>query len=1111
MASKKKTPNPMSEYLLKLQLIVSNTEFKNKEEADKYETLESRLAGDNYVDALLEKDVFDSYEFTEKTIKSVLTELKYPDDVIRKCIANPQLIPTGVSNALVKYARSIRIASYKEPNKYYLNLMGQPLIGTDPVFPVEDAFYALYQSEGIFHKECPIHLLPTKQMELYMNSDYFKKLIQEYPDVEYLRHMGSNSIPLTVSRKAKDGEIMKINISKLETTHEIFGKVSVSPDIVHQFVNVYEKTRRYVYNTLRGDFALIYPNYNSFIRLLTIYITMGTCMNEFMHKSTKLIYMNNAIANDYFSLYGLPSVLMESNSLINFLKKFRQLLMDKGTNTVYRVKDIIGYQYTDIFTLVMVKQQVFKNGYPIYYKDPDTGEMKPQQNIYFRRMGTADDNTSYFQFRNEKKNYTVEEITSGDPRWWNTPEVQQMIQEMNYTLSNSKYIQLSTTMDMDDIWWQTCILLRGLLDNRKETQFTNIGLTQSLNGTNNINVFEAALILIIMMTWNHTDFLGDHFSGDLYLPNGNYVHQSNLGKCVDMLFNGLHDDGSPKDLEEGGPYQVSSFNFDIAIKNKNRYDTLKKYEYLQPELMERLDSILAREHVNVGEALMKDIKYLFKYLETKLRTASTIREFRQVTDAYNWLFLVDPYRKDWIPVDEFSTYELLKQSYGITDADLMSLYRFFQGMNPNTIDEDGSHGYQTLTDDDKYITFYPGISDKQMDYIEEDIPSEFGFPKGTKLGIIMGDNPNFSSKLLGLTKVWGYSNNEKVFEFVIQLDKLGRIVYLDMLQSYADINDYIWQIEDLYDASDVGSDVDSDISNKKKYGCSMIIYRLDSDITKLYIPDLLNRSTNVLDVYPEFNNTEFLRSFNQVMESWTCSAINDSALSVVLKNNYRDIIQDKVMLDISNSQYGPRSFEALLFLTNPKLYRDIVQYRGDGEQLLIYMRSIIRALESYTHSPLPALEFEATGKDEYIRILKEVITYFKSYMVEFTKSEFQYIFGGLFDHGGNSNMLALFDEINHVTLRMLPRDVLHLYDVSCAKARVIVKDDISNFLYDEALFRIKAKYSVLKQLGYEIWFDHDEYIDMEPFDNLSDDTVLIAEIHEDTSGTYKIIINQENM
>ena len=47
-SQKSRSKNPMSEYLLKLQLIVSNTEFKNMAEARKYETVESKLNGEKY-------------------------------------------------------------------------------------------------------------------------------------------------------------------------------------------------------------------------------------------------------------------------------------------------------------------------------------------------------------------------------------------------------------------------------------------------------------------------------------------------------------------------------------------------------------------------------------------------------------------------------------------------------------------------------------------------------------------------------------------------------------------------------------------------------------------------------------------------------------------------------------------------------------------------------------------------------------------------------------------------------------------------------------------------------------------------------------------------------
>lgn len=58
--------SPISEYLLKLQLIVSNTEFKNKTEANKYETLESAEAGNIYVHAVNKTDTFELYQYDSK-------------------------------------------------------------------------------------------------------------------------------------------------------------------------------------------------------------------------------------------------------------------------------------------------------------------------------------------------------------------------------------------------------------------------------------------------------------------------------------------------------------------------------------------------------------------------------------------------------------------------------------------------------------------------------------------------------------------------------------------------------------------------------------------------------------------------------------------------------------------------------------------------------------------------------------------------------------------------------------------------------------------------------------------------------------------------------------
>ena len=1037
MNNQQKAQNPMSEYLLKIQLIITNSEFKNNTEANEYETLETKLAGDAYIKAVNGTDTFDSYTYDPIKVYNTLEKAGYTDEQIHHYLSTLQTIPQSIKNQLMSDERAILISKYVEKNKYYARLTGTPFVGNDSEPPEEvvlipDEFYMLYKTDNVLERNQPIHEMPLKYQELFMNSDYYKKALKEYPNVKYLQYIGSNKIPITISRAAKDGAILRINTSKLSTYHPIFGNVSVSPDIIHSYVSSYNKTRDYVYGKLRGNFSQIYPNYDSFIRFLTIYLSIGNALNEFMHKSTSMISMNEVTANSFFMLYGLPSVIMGGASMNEFLTKFRMLLVDKGTNTVYRVKDLIGYEYTDIYTLVMVKQQCFENGIPLYYYDED-GTKHPKYNIVFRRLGTTSDNTSYFKSRESDVTYSYEEIRDGDPRWWNTPEVEQMLYDMNYSLSNSKYIQLSTHLSMTDIWWQCTILIRGLLDMKQETNFTKLNINYNINGSSELSIFEAILVLIILMNWHLIDANERHLNGDIYLPNGYYDGKYT---CLDLLFNGLYsacrykqnqiytksqlvgikpdelyevtetftsdntkgtvseslqydvslnhlkrvngiDDGKPKQLKLGAPFKISSFNFRIRGEQPELYYSIKSMEYLEPDkLLPMLERVLDREYSNIGEVLMKDIRLIYKYLETKLREARTISEFRQVTDVYSALFLVDPQR-DWYDDTQFNTDAVLMDEYNITLLELDSLKRFF---HQNEID-------------------------------------------------------------LNVT-----------FE-----DKLYPISLYQVLNT---------------NASDV----------------------------------------EVLTIYP-FRNDEFVNAFSESMKTFVSNQLLSSFISSNIKNNYQSIIIDKVALDVGNTSDGPKSFESLLFRTNQSLYKYIMDTKKNGENSLMLMRSIIKTLENYTNSKLSGLEFNALGVDEYFRILKDVISYFKSYMIEYTKDEFVYIFDGLFDMGGHSNMLSLHDEISHTTLNILPVDSLALFDISHIESYNNMNDSGMTGVYDEMIVRIEGKYSDMLNTGYEVWYDDGKRISKVPFD-IDPETKLVvnlAKIEDSSVSSYKIIINIKNL
>lgn len=975
--------NPMAEYLLKLQLIITNAEFKNDEEAKKYETLESKLNGEAYVRAVLKEDLFESYQYDGRHVYDLLMSCGYSDERAQVLMNNPMMIPKDIREILLEEERSLLIANYVEPNKYYVTLSGKPFQGdkytpADEVLRIPDEFYERYRADTVITRSEPIHELPSKYQELFMNSEFYPEYIKKYPECIYLRYIGSNSIPIEVSRKARDGDIMRINEHKLSTYHSIFGNVSVDPTIVHAFSNIYRSTRDYVYQTLRGDFSSIYPNYNDLIRFLTIYMSIGAAMNEFQKKSSKLIYMNNVTANNLFMLYGLPSVIMEGAPMIEFLKKFRLLLMDKGTNVVYRVKDLVGYQDTDIYTLVMVKQQEFKEGKPVYTYD-EKGNRQPVSRIVFRRLGTTDDNTSYFKFRESKKEYDWRDIADGDPRWWNDPTTEAMLQDMNYTLSNSKYIQLSTHMSLSDIWWQCVIFLRGLLDRRQETSTTTIGINRDINGSSTMTVYDAVLSLIIMMQWQLVDFNGRTLSGDMYIPMDGY------NQCIDMLFNGLDVDGSPLPLKEGRPFKIASFNFDVRSTDMERYQALQAYDYLDPDyFVPMVDKVLDLSNTNTGDMLMTDIKLIYKYLESKLRSSRTIHEFRQASEAYNLLFLVDPIR-DWFDNSNLETDKLICEKYGIQQIEFEQLKYFFHA-------------------------------------------------SGTPL---------------------------------------------------ADKTDYV------------------------------TIHYNDTDY-KIYLYDVLNENVYLYEIDGEylFRNHTFVGLFEAaitISNSDRDKRVRRSTLSQIVKDNYQRIIIDKVNIDLGSSIYGPTTFENLLMMENPTLYEYMLQQKADSnENIITMLRAIIKALEQYSNSSLAALECKALGSEEYFRILKEVITYFKSYMIEFTKDEFTYIMGGLFDNGGNSDMLKLFDEIAHGTMEIAPGDSLTLYDVSHATTQYTFGDDNTGVMYDDVLFRLKAAYKDIKNTGYDIWYDDGKRITKKGF-SIDDDTEIVANIVHDKSGGIKIIIHVNNL
>ena len=131
-------------------------------------------------------------------------------------------------------------------------------------------------------------------------------------------------------------------------------------------------------------------------------------------------------------------------------------------------------------------------------------------------------------------------------------------------------------------------------------------------------------------------------------------------------------------------------------------------------------------------------------------------------------------------------------------------------------------------------------------------------------------------------------------------------------------------------------------------------------------------------------------------------------------------------------------------------------------------------------------------------------------MVEFTQDEFVYMFGGVFDNGGNSDMLRLYDEIAHARLRMIPKDSLTMFDVSKWTTKLKMPDDNVDMMHDEVLFRLRGRYDNLLYIGYEVWYDDGEWISTNPLPGIGSDDIVVANVVR-AGNTYRIIINKDNV
>lgn len=559
--------NPMANVYKDFVKILNNMTIKYSYLAEKYETLETKQNADAYIEAKNKNDSFFTYHnYTMQDLDAV----EIYDYTLREEILSDNLknVPLDKQEKLVELKRNQVIANFEEQNNYYRLINGYPPIETKPT----DYHYItskIAESYGI-DRSIPIHKLQDyynlqksgegdRIINLIDGLGIIRQLRKNFPEEEYLNYIGSDRIDIIKARQAKNFEILKLN------------RVTIKNNIFDAFLDMYDKCREYFCCTIyNSQFRTFFDYYDNFMAMcIMLMTTQQLIMKQIPYEVERNffdIYGVQMLYNAYNVPYDLDIDEETQNAIVQNLNLF---INHKATNKViYDIAKILGFPNLKAYKYYLAKEHKFDiYGAPIFqYKEQfnnDTGEYEiipdyeAMYDMYFQKEELNEDD--FIQSFNSKVNKVdYEEITTGDPFWWEDQNLYQRKWEVDYNFVETKYLSLGLSYSMTSVIFENILLLKLLMQQRDSIQDITISVPKILDGVN-VPIFDLVILLICLVTKRH------HLTGEIISIPTQVIN------VLDYLQN----------VEGGSEYLVDTFSFDFdyfitddGIKN---IEEIKKY------------------------------------------------------------------------------------------------------------------------------------------------------------------------------------------------------------------------------------------------------------------------------------------------------------------------------------------------------------------------------------------------------------------------------------------------------------------------------------------------------------------------------------------------------
>ena len=983
--------------------IVKNVVIKYNYLAEKNETLESKMNGDQYLTAMNKMDSFNDYtsytrEDCEKAGMTNNTDISIIINGMRGIsslnsseqsyyIKRYNQLVKQYGDAILQVRRQRVIDEYVEQNNYYRMLNGYPNLDEDKMnyFYISDEIAQYYNID----KSIPLHEIQDYYNKItyglgdyYINIidglGYISNLIEDNPESEYLKYIGSNRISIYDARQASNFEILKLDQGVLTNA------------LYEEFSSLYSQARDYfsatIYNTYHRN---VIDYYDNFIAMCIMVMTINQLIVRQMDLAISRNFYNKQSIKMLYEAYNIPyNMNIDDDTQKQICQNLNLLIKNKATDKVlYNIIELLGFSNLSIYKYYMVRERKYDDyGVPIVARtkkfNNDTGEYEETYDyskmfeVYFERCDLKENNI-LDSFRSEVNKIDYDTIVSDDEYWWEDSNLIKQVWETEYNYVESKYLGLGISYKMTEIMYENIMLLKMLMDQKTPLSSITFTLPKIIDSSTEVTIFDAIIMLCCLTSKSHN-------------LNGEII--SVPSQVISVLDYFRNNDSAYNEECDSFAFDFSDFSGQLDFKKHYKYylenSGLKENEYSYSQYI----SDLCDEKV-----MIEGVNYNFREKYSELVNANLSDEFNFKTYPYE-NFKLDIINGN-ITFDNIGVELVRQMSEYFTDEEKEKLFKYLSILS---INNDATNSDKIIAINAMYTnlknlsSFINYMISKTKDRKAYDALRTF-----YRAAFYSKENKKMFSNITGNEICWydesgGYyikNHDGDPNEYYSYYDKDHNLISnLESREIF----------EELYNNGELKVGQASVTRAARTY--FEFLYRYNPKAySALFTTDEDNQFRKYLNDNELTVGMYCEQKYNEYVD---CGIINGKFMTFdkYLESLYPSYNIDK---DSALYQYGKKEYMNDVYLGKIDSFRyDTLVV--DGNLLYSYIDHIVSKMTDIVYN-LKFLYIVGKSNSPIEKLLVQMIRFFKSYTVDMIGMETQYIYDIKID-----NIIRFFDEIEKI-------------------------------------------------------------------------------------------------